>query len=139
MRKAVCCLFLACAAAFGQSTPAQNPNAMDENAERAKSAVEALRQKMEHLNQVNAPGPQKFLLPQGAPVFRPRVCAIPLLRVIPPGTTDKMTFVRPPVQPRENSDTVKVPAPACDARLFTNGPAITSAPVPGILRPAPRQ
>ena len=94
--------------------------------------VDALSQKLAHLNPVNPPGPQMVRL-QNAPVVKPGVCAIPLLRVIPPGTTDKMTSVRPPVRPREDGGTVKVPAPACEAHLFTNGPLITPAP------PAPKQ
>ena len=127
MRKAACGLLFATAMAFAQTPSAPNPAALDANADQAKAMVDALRSKLDHLSLVNPPGPQLLRLPS-APLVKPSVCAVPLLRVIPPGTSDKMTTVRPPVQPREYAGTVKVPAPACDARLFTNGAPITLAP-----------
>ncbi len=54
------------------------------------------------------------------PVTLPaNVCAIPLLGVIPTGTTDKMPVIEPQGMVLRG-DTVQVPAPACDAAFFTN-------------------
>jgi hypothetical protein len=144
MRKAGCYLLLACAAAFGQAppetaapgTPAQNPTALDANAERAKALAEAFRSRLDRMNLVNPPGGSQIRL-QGAPVFKPSVCAIPLLNVVPPGTKDRMTVVQPPNPVREDGGTVKVPAPACDEHLFTNGPSVTPVPVLPAEPPAP--
>lgn len=66
MRKAVCGLLFVGAAALAQDTPAQNPAALDANADQAKAMVDALSQKLAHLNLVNPPA------------FKPSVCAIPL-------------------------------------------------------------
>jgi hypothetical protein len=55
----------------------------------------------------------------GPVVSAPGVCAIPLLRVIPPGTSDKMPAIKPASKVLKG-DTVQVPAPACGESLFTN-------------------
>ncbi len=142
MRKAGCCLVLACVAAFGQGAPAQAPTAQSpglaSDADWIKATAEFLRRRIEPLNLVNPPGPQLVRL-QGAPVSKPGVCAIPLLHVVPPGTTDKMTVAHPPNRAREDGGTVKVSAPACDEHLFTNGPSLTPAPAPRVEPQVPKQ
>jgi len=49
----------------------------------------------------------------------PKVCSIPLVRVVPPGTNEKMPVIKPQGRVLA-SDTVQVPAPACDDAIFTN-------------------
>lgn len=44
----------------------------------------------------------------------PRVCAIPLLNVLPPAPTEPMPIVRPPGGIQFPILQVRVPAPACD-------------------------
>jgi hypothetical protein len=105
MRKTTYCLVLTCAAAFAQSTP--------DNA-----AIEALKKRLLSMNLLNPPGPKPIVL-AGPVTQQAKVCAIPLLRVIPPGTSDKMPAIKPPSQVLKG-DTVQVPAPACDEALFTN-------------------
>jgi hypothetical protein len=87
---------------FGQST--------SDNA-----AVNALKKRMLSLQLLSPAAPKPIML--AGPVVTPKVCAIPLLRVIPPGAMDKMPVVKPVVNPREL--TVQVPAPACDEALVT--------------------
>ncbi len=127
MRNLACCLLLASTAAFAQNAP--------DNA-----AAEALKRRLEQLNLVNPPNRPKPL--ELARPLVPKVCAIPLLSVHPPGTRDKMPTVNPP-QPgvRQSGDTVKVPAPACDDNLFTNLPQLRIAPVNPVPAPpdAPSQ
>jgi hypothetical protein len=104
MRKAICCFFLTCAAAFAQSTP--------DNA-----AADALKKRLLSMNLLNPPARKPVLL-AGTVAAPSKVCAIPLLRVIPPGTSDKMGTFKPNVSAR--GDTIQVPAPACGEALFTN-------------------
>ena len=103
MRNSVLCLFFTCAVGFGQSTS-------------DNSAVDALKKRILSMNLVYPQAPKPIML--AGPMTTPKVCAIPLLRVIPLGATDKMPVVKPMVNPREL--TVQVPAPACDEALFTN-------------------
>jgi hypothetical protein len=92
------------AAVFGQSTS-------------DNSAVDALKKRILSMNLFVYPqAPKPFML--AGPMTTPKICAIPLLRVVPPGATYKMPVVKPMVNPREL--TVQVPAPACDEALFTN-------------------
>jgi len=49
----------------------------------------------------------------------PKVCSIPLLNVLLPGTPDKM-YVDMPQAAAGGSGTVQVPAPACDSAVFAN-------------------
>lgn len=116
MRKVACCFLFASALALAQDNVAE----------------QALRQRLEKLSLINPPAPPLHtqIRLQNAPVAKPGVCAIPLLHVVPPGTADRMTVAKPPAPIRENGDTVKVPAPPCDEKLFTNGPAVTPAPAP---------
>jgi hypothetical protein len=105
MRNSVCCLFLASAAALAQSTP--------DNA-----AVDALKKRMLSMNLLNPPARMPVVL--AGPVAAPsKVCAIPLLRVDPPGTSDKMPAIKPSNKVL-TGDTVQVPAPACGEFSFTN-------------------
>jgi hypothetical protein len=109
MRKSVWCLFLTGAALFGQ-------NASPDNA-----AADALRKRLLSMNLLNlpapAPSPAPFVL--AGVVMRPKICAIPLLNVMPPGTRDAMPTVKPAPAARGEM-VVQVPAPACDATTFTN-------------------
>jgi hypothetical protein len=105
MQKAICWFFLTCAATFGQSTP--------DNA-----ALEALKKRLLSMNLLNPPGPKPIVL-AGPVTPQSKVCSIPLLRVIPPGTNDKMPVIQPQVRVLDG-DTVRVPAPACNEALFTN-------------------
>jgi len=105
MRKAICCFFLTCAATFAQSAP--------DNA-----ALDALKKRLLSMNLLNPPGPKPLAL-AGPVTPQSKVCSIPLLRVIPPGTSDKMPALKPPSKVL-TGDTVQVPAPACDEPLFTN-------------------
>jgi hypothetical protein len=103
MQKAVWFGFLACAAVFGQDSSSGN------------AAADALKKRIMGMD-LRKPGP---ILLAGPVTAAPKVCAIPLLRVIPPGTGDKMPVIKP--QDRVLSgDTVQVPAPACDGAVFTN-------------------
>jgi hypothetical protein len=104
MKNAIWCVFLTCTAAFGQSAP--------DNA-----AVEALKKRMLSMNLLNPP--QRLVLAGPMVASPPTVCAIPLLRVIPPGTSDKMPATKPAIKVLKG-DTVQVPAPACGESLFTN-------------------
>ena len=97
MKNAIWCVFLSCTAAFGQSAP--------DNA-----AVEALKKRMLSMNLLNPP--QRIVLAGPVMASSPAVCAIPLLRVIPPGTSDKMPAIKPPSKVVKG-DTVQAPAPAC--------------------------
>jgi hypothetical protein len=106
MRKAIWCFFLTCAASFAQSTP--------DNA-----ALEALKKRLLSMNLLNPPGVPKPIVLAGPMTPQSKVCSIPLLRVIPPGTSDKMPAIKPPNKVLKG-DTVQVPAPACDEALFTN-------------------
>ena len=126
-----CCLLLASAAALAQNAPEKTvpaPILPEQNAAPAnplldsaqwKAAMDEWKQKMARVNLPNLQNPYQL---QGAPVFKPAVCAIPLLNVVPPGTRDKMPAVQPPANPRENRDTVRVPAPACENGAFRNLP-----------------
>jgi hypothetical protein len=69
------------------------------------------------MNLLNPPAPKRIVL-AGSVTPPSKVCAIPLLRVIPPGTSDKIQVIKPTVNPREL--TVQVPASASDEALFTN-------------------
>jgi hypothetical protein len=110
MKKALWCLFLTCAAVFGQS--ASSGQSTPDNA-----ALEALKKRILGMNLLNPPAQQPIVL--AGPVTQSKVCAIPLLRVIPPGTTDKVPVIKPQGRILKG-DTVQVPAPACDEALFTN-------------------
>ena len=101
MRNLVLCFLLTCAAVFGQSA--------SDNA-----AADALKQRMQGLKLLN---PLNLQTPK--PVFAPKVCSIPLLNVIPPGTRDKMPVIKPEGGVLKG-DTVQVPAPPCAAGIFTN-------------------
>jgi hypothetical protein len=70
------------------------------------------------MNLLNPPQRLPVVL-AGAVVSAPGVCAIPLLRVIPPGTSDKMPAIKPAIKVLKG-DTVQVPAPACGEALSTN-------------------
>jgi hypothetical protein len=133
MRKAVFWLLFAAAGAFAQG-PIQIPATPEVNAERAKGIVDALRQQLDHLNPANS-GRRTPVRLQGSPALKPGVCAAPLLHAVPPGTADGMTVFPPSGSGRESGDTMKVPAPACDEHLFTNGRAVTPLPA---LRSEPR-
>jgi hypothetical protein len=91
-------LFMLCAAAFGQ-TASDNV------------AGDALKKRMQTLNlfSVNPSVPKQIVLAGAMP---PKVCAIPLLRVNPVATNDRMQIMTPHVEPMRG-DTVQVPAPAC--------------------------
>jgi hypothetical protein len=129
MRKSICCLLFACAAAFAQKAPeTPAPETQDDKTAQVKAMVEAFKQRLDRLNLVNprtTPAPLRL---QGAPAFKTTVCAIPLLNVIPPGTRDRIPTAQPPAHPRETGDTVKVPAPACDDAAFRNLPQPQVAP-----------
>jgi hypothetical protein len=103
MKNAIWCVFLTCAAVFAQSTP--------DNA-----ALDALKKRMLSMNLLNPPQRMVLAGPVASP---PKVCAIPLLRVIPPGTSDKMPAIKPASKALKG-DTVQVPAPACGEALFTD-------------------
>jgi hypothetical protein len=103
MKNAIWCVFLTCATTFGQSAP--------DNA-----AVDALKKRMLSMNLLNPP--QRMVL-AGPVASLPTVCAIRLLRVIPPGTSDKMPAIEPTSKVLKG-DTVQVPAPACGEALLTN-------------------
>jgi hypothetical protein len=104
MKNAIRCVFLTCAAVFAQSTP--------DNA-----ALDALKKRILSMNLLNPP--QRMVLAGPVVASPPTVCAIPLLRVIPPGTSDKMPAIKPAIKVLKG-DTVQVPAPACGESLFTN-------------------
>ena len=99
MRNAILCFLLTCAAVFGQSA--------SDNA-----ANDALRKRILGMNLINPP--QRIVLagPLAEPTVAPKVCAIPLLRIIPPATVDKMPVMKPQGKILAG-DTVQVPAPAC--------------------------
>jgi hypothetical protein len=103
MRNLLLCLFFTGVAVFGQSTS-------------NNAAIDTLKRRLLSMNLLNPAGPKPIML--AGPRTTPKVCAIPLLRVIPPGATARMPVVKPTVHPREL--TVQVPAPACDETLFTN-------------------
>jgi hypothetical protein len=104
MRNAILCFLLTCAAVFGQSA--------SDNA-----ANDALRKRILGMNLINPPGRIVLAGPLSGflagPPAPPKVCAIPLLRVIPPVTVDKMPVMKPQGKALAG-DTVQVPAPACD-------------------------
>jgi hypothetical protein len=56
------------------------------------------------------------------PAAKPALCAIPLLNVKPGPVKDRMPIVKPPVSALQESRELKlrVPAPACDEKLFQN-------------------
>jgi hypothetical protein len=106
MKNAVCCFFVLCAGAFGQTN----------------AAGDAIQKRVQGMNLLTPP---KY---HSAYVFPPAVhalpstskaCAIPLLRATGPGTNDAMHVVRPRVDPL-SGDFVQVPAPACDEDNFKN-------------------
>jgi hypothetical protein len=105
MRNAVLCVLLTCAAVFGQSAP-------------DNVAKDSLRKRILGMNLVNPPKRIVLAGPVAQPMS-PKVCAIPLLKVIPPGTTDEMPMAKPEGKALAG-DTVQVPAPACNEALFTN-------------------
>src|SRR6516225_6228677 len=109
MRISCWLLLLACAAAFGQNRPeavVPAPGSSLAGPEQWKSALDEWKQKAARLN---APNPQNPARIEAVPAFKPGVCAVPLINVIPPGTSDKMPKIQPPANPRESSGTVKVP------------------------------
>jgi len=90
--------------------------------------VEAFRQRIKHLNPVRLLNlPTAYRL-QGTPIISPTVCAIPLLNVTPPGTSDRIPIIMPPAPSRQTGDTVKVPAPACNDSAFRSLPQLQVAP-----------
>lgn len=103
MRHASWFLFLLCVPALSQSAP--------DNA-----AADAFKKHLQSMNLLHMP-----LRVNAKPIVIARaegqkVCAIPLLKAKPPGTTDKMRIVAPPVTAEEASRELKVrvPAPACE-------------------------
>jgi hypothetical protein len=100
MNKAAWCFFLTCAATFGQSSSSGN------------AAADALKKRMMGMDLLNLTTPKPIVL-AGPVTAAPKICSIPLLRVIPPGTNDKMHVIKP--QGRVlGGDTVQVPAPPCE-------------------------
>ena len=123
MRISFCCLILASSAAFAQNRPEATlpaPGSSLLSPEQWRSALDEWKLKSARpLNLVNPPSPIRV---EKTPAFKPTVCAVPLVNVVPPGTQDKIPTVQPPANPRESGDTVKVPAPACEAGAFRNLP-----------------
>jgi len=108
MRNLLCCLLLTSAVAFAQSA--------SDNA-----AAERLKERVLRMNLLNPPtppkaGPRQVIL--SGPVT-PKVCAVPLLEMKPPGTADRMHTVSPRT-PVRSGDTVQPPAPPCGTATFTN-------------------
>ena len=103
MKNAVWCLFIACAAVCGQTSP--------DNA-----AAASLRNRLLTLDLLKPVKVMKVIRLAPTAVVAPSgICAIPLLNAIPPGTSDKMHVVNPPAP--SSGDTVQVPAPACGEAL----------------------
>jgi len=100
MKKAALCFLLTCAAAFGQDSSSGN------------AAADALKKRMMGMDLLNLTTPKRIVL-AGPVAAAPKICSIPLLNVIPPGTSDKMPVIKPRARVR-NGDTVQVPAPPCE-------------------------
>ena len=100
MKKGALCLFLTCAAAFGQDSSSGN------------AAADALKKRMQGMDLLNlTKQPERIVL--APPISAaPKVCSIPLVSVIPPGTLDAMRVIKPRNRGL-NGDIVQVPAPAC--------------------------
>jgi hypothetical protein len=111
MKKAAWCFFLTCTAAFAQDSSSGN------------AAADALKKRMKSMDLLNLPTPQqvgpKRLVLAGPMAAAPKVCSIPLLRVVPPETRDKMPVIKPKSRVLSGG-TVQVPAPACDDATFRN-------------------
>jgi hypothetical protein len=105
MKKAVWCFFLTCAAAFGQDSSSGN------------AAADALKKRMMGMDLLNLPAPQqigpKQIVLAGPVTAAPKICSMPLLNAIPPGTNDKMRVIKPEGRVLE-ADTAQVPAPPCE-------------------------
>jgi hypothetical protein len=100
MKKAVWCILLTCAAAFGQDSSSGN------------AAADALKKRVMGMDLLNLTTPNRIVL-AGPMIAAPKVCSIPLRNVIPPGTNDEMPVIKP--QGRVlGGDTVRVPAPPCE-------------------------
>lgn len=97
MKNAVCCLFVFCAAAFGQENVAGN----------------AIQKRVQSMNLL-APARyhSAYVFPPAAQ-FASKLCAIPLLRSAGPGTADRMRIISPKFEPLPG-DSIQVPASACD-------------------------
>jgi hypothetical protein len=107
MKNARWCSFFLCTSAFAQSAT--------DNAAR-----DALRKRVLGMNLLNPTHPKPIVI--AGPVTQTKVCSIPLLRAIPPGTSDTMRIVKPKDAVGETSrgGIVRVPAPPCNETLFTN-------------------
>ncbi len=104
MKKAAWWFFLTCAAGFGQDFSSGN------------AAADALKKRMMGMDLLNSRMPKPIVL-AGPVTVTPKICSIPLLNVIPPGTNDKIPVIRP--QGRVlRGDTVQVPAPPCEQAVF---------------------
>jgi hypothetical protein len=57
--------------------------------------------------------------PSSGKAVAAKVCSIPLLNVLPPGTSDTMPAIRPQARVLAGGS-VKIPAPACDSAVFAN-------------------
>jgi len=106
MKKVVWCSLLTCAAACAQDSTSGN------------AAADALKKRMAGMDLLNLTAPKPIMLARPM-TTAPKVSSIPLLRVIPPGTGDKMPTIKPQGRVLAG-DTVQVPAPACDEAIFTN-------------------
>ncbi len=109
MKNVLCCFFFLSAAVFAQ-VPSDNV------------AADALRKRcVLSMNLLNPPartppGPAPIML--AGQVTQPKVCSVPLLNAIQPGTADAMGIVKPKVDTR--GDTVLDPTPPCGRTTFTN-------------------
>jgi hypothetical protein len=106
MKKAVWCSLLTCAAACAQDASSGN------------AAADALKKRMTGMDLLNLTAPKPIVL-AGPMTTSPKACSIPLLRIIPPGTSDKMPVIKPQGRVLAG-DTVRVPAPSCNDAIFTN-------------------
>jgi hypothetical protein len=106
MRKAWWCFFLTAAAVLAQDPSSGN------------AAADSLKKRMMDLDllKLKTRKPVTFA---GPVIAASTVCSMPLLNVVPPGTSDTMHVVTPQAGARRG-DTVQVPAPACGAAIFTN-------------------
>jgi|HubBroStandDraft_6_1064221.scaffolds.fasta_scaffold1380809_1 hypothetical protein len=100
-KNVLCGFFFLGTAAFAQAT---SDNVPSDNV-----AADALRKRVLSMNLLNPPAPRPVVL--AGVVMRPRVCAVPLLNAVPPGTTDTMEIVEPAISTR--GDVVQFPAPSC--------------------------
>jgi hypothetical protein len=107
MKKAVWCFLLTCAALFAQDANSGN------------AAAEALKKRVMGMDLLNLTTAKPIVL-AGPMTAAPKVCAIPLLSAIPPSTSDKMPVIKPQGKLLAG-DTVRVPAPACNAARPSDG------------------